>query len=127
VPFVQLWMIWLILAQIAHEWTEKYGYPLEDSSQLARVAQFMGIDRGWEMYPKTELSESLSGINPPDFSCEEHNNTAHAVLANLNLHIYITTNYDKFMEAALVSRAKKPDSEYCSPGLSEKSLVSTKP
>jgi hypothetical protein len=105
---------WLPLgSEIAREWAKKYGYPLEDSSQLARVTQFMGIDRGWEMYPKNELSEKLGKINPVDFSDSQYKNTPHAVLASLNLPVYITSNYDKFMEAALASRGKYPDSEYC--------------
>jgi hypothetical protein len=105
---------WLPLgSQIAREWAEKYGYPLEDTSELARVTQFMGIDRGWEMFPKTELCEWLGKINSPDFSNKAYDNTPHSVLASLNLPIYVTTNYDKFMEAALMSRRKSPDSEYC--------------
>jgi hypothetical protein len=35
------------------------------------------------------------------------------VAADLNQPIYITTNYDKFMEAALKSRGKEPVSEFC--------------
>jgi SIR2-like domain len=100
-------------SEIAYEWAKEYGYPLEDSSQLARVTQFMGIDRGWEMFPKNELSEKLAKINPADFSDVRNKNTPHAVLASLNLPVYITTNYDKFMEAALVSQRKDPDTEYC--------------
>jgi hypothetical protein len=105
---------WLPLGnQIAREWAEKYGYPLEDSSQLARVAQFMGIDRGWEMFPKTELSERIGLIDHPNFSNKDFKDNPHAVLADLNLPVYITTNYDQFMEAAVLSRGKNTDSEYC--------------
>ena len=39
-------------------------------------------------------------------------NTPYAVLADLNIPIYITTNYDHFMEAALRSKGKEPVSEF---------------
>ncbi len=92
---------------------EKYGYPLEDSHQLAKVAQFLAIERGSEMAPKQILSRELKDIQPPDFSLEENEYKPYRVLADLNLPLYITTNYDHFMEAALESRGKKPVSEFC--------------
>ena len=66
-----------------------------------------------EMYPKNELSEKLGKINPVDFSDSQYKNTPHAVLASLNLPVYITSNYDKFMEADSRELRKYPDSEYC--------------
>ena len=105
---------WLPLAnKIANGWAEKYDYPLEDAWHLARVAQFVAIVNGDEMSPKIELTEMLDKIRPPNFSDQKYVNTPHSVLADLNLPIYITTNYDKFMEEALISRGRKPDSEYC--------------
>jgi hypothetical protein len=105
---------WLPLARkIACKWAKEYGYPLEDSDDLARVAQFLAIENGDELYPKQLLSNELKEIEPPPFSIEKYRNTPHAVLADLNLLLYITTNYDYFMEAALESRGKKPVSEFC--------------
>jgi SIR2-like domain len=106
---------WLPLGGgIAKEWAEKYGYPLEHScSQLDKVSLFIGIKRNNELFPKKELREMLSKISPPNFGDEEYDNTPHAVLADLDLPIYLTTNYDVFMEEALRSRGKKPNSEYC--------------
>jgi hypothetical protein len=101
------------IKNIATEWAEKHQYPLEDSHELAKVAQFLAIDKGDNMYPKKDISRELKGIHPPDFRLEENRNTPYAVLADLNLPIYITTNYDKFMEAALKSRGKDPVSEFC--------------
>jgi hypothetical protein len=105
---------WLPLGrEIASEWTKNYGYPLEDSPQLSRIAQFLAINEDNDMYPKNILSRVIKEKNPPDFRLEEHRNTPYAVLADLNLPIYITTNYDKFMEDALKSRGKEPVSEFC--------------
>ena len=42
----------------------------------------------------------------PDFRLGQYRNTPLAVLADLNLPIYITTNYDHFIEEALRSRGK---------------------
>ena len=52
-------------------------------------------------------------IMPPDFSLDEFRNTPPAVLADLNLPIYFTTNYDHFIEEALKSRGKEPVTDFC--------------
>lgn len=105
---------WLPLGRdIARDWAESYKYPLEDSGQLSRVAQFVGIARGHDMYPKMQLSRQFKRIKAPDFSKEEYKNTILMVLADLNLPVYITTNYDEFMEEALKVRAKDPIREFC--------------
>lgn len=105
---------WLPLgSEIARDWARKYDYPLGDSHQLARIAQFLAIKEDDDMYPKNILNRILKEKRPPDFRLDEHRNTPYAVLADLNLPIYITINYDHFMEAALKSRGKDPVSEFC--------------
>jgi hypothetical protein len=105
---------WLPLgANIAKDWASKHNYPLEDSYQLSRVAQFLAIENGNDLYPKNILSRLIKEIKPPDFSLDKFRNTPYAILADLNLPIYITTNYDHFMEAALKSKGKEPISEFC--------------
>src|SRR5919112_4599960 len=105
---------WLPLgSEIARDWASKHGYPLGDSHQLARIAQFLAIKEDDDMYPKNILSRVLKEKRPPDFRLEEHRNTPYAVLADLNLPVYITTNYDHFMETALKSKGKDPVSEFC--------------
>jgi hypothetical protein len=96
---------------IAKKWAEEYGYPLEESS-LAMIAQYLAIEKE-DMYPKKILSRELKEIKPPDFALEKFRNTPYAVLADLNLPIYITTNYDHFMEASLESRGRAPVTEFC--------------
>jgi hypothetical protein len=105
---------WLPLgSEIARDWASKHAYPLADLHQLARVAQFLAIKEDDDMYPKKILNRILKEKRAPDFRLEEHRNTPYAVLADLNLPIYITTNYDHFMEAALKSKGKDPVSEFC--------------
>ena len=60
------------------------------------------------------LSHYLRKIKPPGFSLPEYQNTIYAVLADLDLPIYITTNYDHFMESALESKGKRPTNDFCS-------------
>jgi len=105
---------WLPVGRdISSKWAEEYGYPLEDSNQLSRVAEFLAIKRNYELAPKKMLREELRKINPPNFQLEKFRNTSHAVLADLNLPLYITTNYDQFLEAALESRGRTPITEFC--------------
>jgi hypothetical protein len=116
--------------EIAKEWIKEYDYPfggsdlsekcieelgssLDGSYQLARVAQFLAIDKGDEMFPKLVLSDYIGKRESPDFSLSQYENTAYAFLASLDLKIYITTNYDLLMEKALLSKGKEPVSEFC--------------
>jgi len=108
---------WIPLgSEIAQRWAEKYNYPLNDCGSLSRVAQFLEIDTGDAMRPKNILIREIKELTkaPPDFSKEEYKNAPHSVLADLKLPIYITSNYDKFMELSLKSRQNvEPVVEFC--------------
>jgi hypothetical protein len=106
---------WIPLGtDIAKKWSREYEYPFDDSSvQLAEVSLYMGIMRGNELFAKMQLKDLISRISPPNFLDDEYKNTPHAVLADLDLPTYLTTNYDELLEEALRSRGKKPNSEYC--------------
>ena len=98
--------------KLAHDWSNKYKYPLiKDSTDLAKVSQFMAIDR-YAMFPKEILIQEFEKLDPPDFSKEDN---PHGILADLDLPIYITTNYDNFMFNALKTRnsQKNPERELC--------------
>jgi hypothetical protein len=97
-------------SDVATRWAGEHGYPLEDRYDLARVAQFVGVHQDDAMYPKELISAELTGVAPPDFSAEDE---PHAVLARLPLPIYMTTNYDDFMAAALRHAGKEPRREIC--------------
>jgi hypothetical protein len=89
------------------------AYKLEDSYMLARLAQFLEIENPEEdeMYPKTLLSKMIKGIDSSKFPPESR--LTYDVLADLDLPIYITTNYDRFLEEALSRKiGKKPDSTF---------------
>jgi hypothetical protein len=104
---------WLPLGStVAEEMAKEYEYPLEDFNVLDRVSQYVAIEHG-DMFPKNFIVRRIKKIMVPDFSKPEYKNTTHALLADLNLPLYITTNYDEFMEASLKSRGKEPISEFC--------------
>src|SRR5690348_7977575 len=97
-------------AEVAKRWADEHGYPLDDGSDLARVAQYVGVHADDAMLPKDLITEELREFGPPDFSDE---NEPHLVLAGLPLSMYMTTNYDDFMAAALSHVGKEPRREVC--------------
>jgi len=82
---------------IAQQWAKDYDYPLEDSGDLARVSRFLSVRYDAE-FTKKKLINELARDASPDFNDV---NEAYIVLAKLGLPIYITTNYDDYMEQAL--------------------------
>ena len=100
-------------SQIANEWAKKYDYPMEDSYDLIRVAQFVAVTED-AMTPKEEMckkiKEQLKEVTPKYFETPDE---PHGVLADLPLPVYITTNYDDLMVRALKSRGKTPNQEIC--------------
>ena len=90
---------------IAQQWAKQYDFPLENSSDLTSVAQYLALN--WDpLFPKEELLKMFKGKSP-DFSDPEE---PHNFLADLNLPLYLTTNYDNFMAQALKVR-KERDSQ----------------
>lgn len=106
-------------SSIAEEWSKKYKYPLEDSSDLSRVAQFVAITGDDPMSPKEEIlyslvqqtREFLQKVNEEDFFSRKDEPLS--VLAGLPFPIYMTTNYDSLLISALRIRKKKPVRELC--------------
>ena len=97
-------------ADIAQEWATEWAYPLQDSNNLARVAQFLAVKFQDAVEPKERIRDRLQGIAPPDFSQPDE---PHGVMAHLPLPVYMTTNYDSFMVQALENENKKPQRELC--------------
>jgi len=95
--------------EIARKWAQEYHYPLEDTSDLARVAQFLAVEYD-PMFPKEEILRLFENVAPPDFAAPDE---PHGVLADLPLPVYMTTNYDGFMVRALKNRNKDPKRELC--------------
>jgi hypothetical protein len=96
-------------ADIAREWAQKYEYPLDDSTNLIAVAQFIALTRD-PMTPKEEIVRMFAGSKTPDFNDPSE---PHRILASLPLATYVTTNYDDFMMQALKKQHKDARQELC--------------
>jgi hypothetical protein len=93
----------------AQKWCDDEDYPLEDRSELARVAQFLAI-RDYPAKPIERLVEEFEKLQSPNFNDPYE---VHSVLADLPLKAYVTTNYDDFMMKALGEKRRDAKSEYC--------------
>ncbi len=96
-------------SDIARQWAELEGYPLDDPEDLARVAQFLGVHID-AMEPKDRICQLLRGFEQPDFT---RSGEPHSLLAQLPFPIFMTTNYDHFMASALRHHNKDPKIELC--------------
>lgn len=104
---------WLPLGTaLSSEMAKEYEYPLDDYNVLEHVSQYVAIEHG-DMVPKNYIVRLLKKVRPVDFSKEDYKNSPHSILTDLNLPIYITTNYDEFMEASIRSKGREPDIEFC--------------
>jgi len=98
---------------VAQTWAQTYGYPLDDSHDLIRVAQYIAVTQD-PMWPKEaiikEFKKRVEEVGPPDF-----NNPLkpHSFLADLPVPVYLTTNYDDFMEQALRTRKRDAQQALC--------------
>jgi hypothetical protein len=96
---------------MALAWADKYEYPFADRDNLARVAQYVAIERGLRI-PKFNVIDAFHNAVPPDFTKV---NEPHRIMADLCLPVYITTNYDNYMVQALqqASPKRNPRREIC--------------
>lgn len=85
-------------AEIAQQWADEEGYPLDDCTDLARVAQFLAVKYD-AIRPKDKLIEQFQNAGVPQLTDPRFE--PHRLLADLPLPIYITTNYDDFLFRAL--------------------------
>jgi hypothetical protein len=100
-------------AEIAGKWAEAEEYPFPDATDLTRVAQYLAVIED-PMSPKLRIIDEINDLltqkpvptpMPPD--------QPHAVLAALDLPIYLTTNYDGLMAQALRERGKDVKESIC--------------
>jgi SIR2-like domain len=96
-------------AEIAQKWAADHGYPFTNPNNLIEVAQFLAVKYD-PLFPKEQILQQFAGIKGPDFSAADE---PHAILADLPLPVYMTTNYDDFMVQALKRRHRDPRRELC--------------
>ena len=95
--------------ELASDLAAASQYPLADRNDLLRVTQFIAV-KSDPRRAKTMVVDRLKKAAPPDFTVADE---PHAVLASLNLPIYLTTNYDDFMLRALKAEEKDARRDVC--------------
>jgi hypothetical protein len=107
-----------VRADLAKSWADEMGYPkpadLVDllasdgadeekirnrwAAEFARVVQFVRVKRTDPTYPYHKLSEGLEKLPAPDFA---ESGSPYRILADLGFPMYLTTNQDRYLEAAI--------------------------
>ena len=116
--------------ELSGELAAKFSYPFSDNANLARVTQFIGtIDnrrlrkqvqsvliaqfrRRMGLPPEAgrgpqSLSQAAEQADWANLSRQLFESEMHRQLADLELPLYLTTNFDSFMSLALTAKAKK--------------------
>ncbi|HEV2761921.1 MAG TPA: SIR2 family protein [Pyrinomonadaceae bacterium] len=88
--------------EVARALAREFNYPFPDDYNLVRVAQYVAVQSSPKM-PKYRIAQMFRGKGPPDFN---NPSEPHAVVADLRLPVYVTTNYDDFMTQALLRRVR---------------------
>ena len=96
--------------EVAKKWANEHKYPLTDGSDLARVARFLSVEFADAEYAANKYIEELKRVPPPDFSDQ---NDPYTILAKLPLPLYITTNYDDFLERSLKKQHREVRTDLC--------------
>jgi hypothetical protein len=82
--------------EIAERWAGRFNYPFPDRENLVRVAQYLSVQNAF--FPKLLLSQEAETFRRPNF---EDPSEPHRLVADMDLPLYITTNYDDFLEKAM--------------------------
>ena len=96
--------------ELAKKIADEFDYPFFDTSDLAKVSQFAVIKSEDAVIVRDFIAEYIKNKGLPDFNDPSE---PHRILAELELPIYITTNYDHLMYEALKFLKKDPIIEYC--------------
>jgi hypothetical protein len=96
--------------KLSTDWAAKHQYPFDDHAVLPRVMQYAATGARDAVYIKQLVTRELSAHGPPDFAKPGE---PHGLLARLPLPVYLTTNYDDFMMAALRAARKQPTRVIC--------------
>jgi hypothetical protein len=96
-------------AALADRWATELGYPLPERGDLARVAQYMAIT-GDPLFPKELVSKVCTDVDP---AAALQPGDSYDIISDLDLPIYITTNYDDLLLHALRNKRKDPQPMLC--------------
>lgn len=101
-------------AALARTLADSYRYPFPDRDNLARVAQYVAVERNDGQAVKDAVSEqfleAVSALRPDAFAAADD---PHRILAELPFERYLTTNYDRFIEQALTAVGASYEADVC--------------
>jgi hypothetical protein len=92
--------------EIADAWADEYEYPIGDSGDLTKVAQYVSVAKD-RMLPKDRIAELTSTARLADTE------GIYESLAELPLSVYLTTNFDDLLTIALRNAGRDPKIEIC--------------
>jgi SIR2-like domain len=95
--------------ELALRWADEVGYPLPERGDLAQVAQYMAITEDPQS-PKERVSELCTNVDPAEAL---QPGDSYDVISDLDLPLYITTNYDDLLLHALRNKRKNPQPLLC--------------
>lgn len=115
-PFLGAGIAWPHLPtgkEISRDLAREFKYPLKDPTNLARVAQYIATLHD-PPYAKRRVRDRIRTRQKEFLDSSELNFPSnYKKLANLNLPIYLTTNYDDFLTRALAADHRIPWVEPC--------------
>jgi hypothetical protein len=95
--------------ELALSWAGEVGYPLPERGDLAQVSQYMAVTEDLQS-PKERVSELCETVDPAEAL---QPGDSYDVISDLDLPIYITTNYDDLLLHALQNKRKTPKPLLC--------------
>ena len=99
--------------KLATELAEEFGYPLPDPTNLPRVAQYIATVHD-SPFAKRRVRDRIKARRDEFLASSGQNFPEnYKKLSDLNLPIYLTTNYDDFLTRALKAADRTPRVEVC--------------
>jgi hypothetical protein len=115
-PFLGAGVAWPHLPtgkELATALADEYHYPLPDPTNLPRVAQYIATVYD-PPFAKRRVRDHIAARRDQfRESSDDQFPRNYRILADLNLPIYITTNYDDFLTRALKASGRSPQEEVC--------------
>jgi hypothetical protein len=94
---------------LAARWADEHGYPLAERGDLARVAQYIALTRD-SLWVKRLVAKLCTSI---DIAAALQPGDCYDMISDLDLPIFVTTNYDDLLLHALRHKGKDPLSMVC--------------
>lgn len=99
---------------LASELADLYRYPFPDRDNLAKVAQFVAVEKNDGQAIKEAVADRFTEATQQlDAAAFASADDPHRILADLPFDRYLTTNYDGFIEQALVAASASYEADVC--------------